>query len=287
MKHHTDIVQLLEQYRSYALEKAIDFDRFNRYALTYHSTRLEGSTLTEIETQVLLSEGTTPKGKPLMHSLMVQDHFNALAFVIDTSKAKKPVSVPLVQQINALTMKHTGSTNRTALGDVDASTGAFRKGNASVGSRYFVNYDKVGQMTTRLVEKLQGDLRGKKTLPAILETSFKAHFDLVSIHPFYDGNGRTSRLLMNYIQSLFQLPLARVFSEDRATYIQVLEDTRNKKDMGIFVGFMYDQYYKLLVQEIRKYQDILRAAEKGAWYPLIFLAILLLQTILPQILQER
>ncbi|MEO6328537.1 MAG: Fic family protein [Ginsengibacter sp.] len=49
-----------------------------------------------------------------------------------------------------------------------------------------------------------------------LNTSIDAHFDLVTLHPFYDGNGRTSRLLMNYLQLQANLPMAIVFKEDKA-----------------------------------------------------------------------
>jgi Fic family protein len=48
-----------------------------------------------------------------------------------------------------------------------------------------------------------------------LELSFAAHFNHVTIHPFYDSNGRTSRLLMNFIQQFSSLPLAIVFKEDK------------------------------------------------------------------------
>ena len=167
-------------------------------------------------------------------------------------------------------MTHTGKTYNTILGNIDSSTGAFRKGNVSAGSSYFVHYDKVETMTTRLAKKLQALLCREKGEMAILETSFIAHFDLVSIHPFYDGNGRTSRLMMNYIQSLRGLPLARVFSEDKVAYIEALEDTRNKKDLDVFISFMFSQYGKMLHLEIEKYLRIIKDEKGGKGYSLIF-----------------
>ncbi len=76
------ITALLEKFKSLNLSANIDFDKFNQYGITHHSTKIEGSTLTEIETLLLLNEGITPAGKHLLHSLMVQDHFKALLFVI-------------------------------------------------------------------------------------------------------------------------------------------------------------------------------------------------------------
>jgi len=53
--------------------------------------------------------------------------------------------------------------------------------------------------TTKLASSLNEKIKTVSTVQEKIEISFAAHFDLVSIHPFYDGNGRTSRLLMNYI----------------------------------------------------------------------------------------
>lgn len=97
------------------------------------------------------------------------------------------------------------------LGEIDASQGMFRKGNVSAGGSYFVNYDKVEPYTLSLTKKLQASIEQELTVEEKLQLSFSTHFDLVSIHPFYDGNGRTSRLLMNFIQQYFHLPLAIVY----------------------------------------------------------------------------
>lgn len=76
------------------------------------------------------------------------------------------------------------------------------------------------------------------------------HLCIAMIHPFEDRNGRTSRLLMNYIQARFNLPLSIVFKQDRIKYVEALESTRNKEDILIFYRFMYDQYGKFLKSEI-------------------------------------
>ena len=266
-----DIAQLITKYRSYELSKSIDYDKFNYYAITHHSTSIEGSTLTEIDTQLLLDEGLTPKGKPLVHSLMTQDHYNALVYIIGEAKKETGISLKFVQYLNALVMKSTGKVYNTVLGNVDASKGEFRKGNVYAGNRYFVNYDKVLPLTEKLVKSLQKELKDKNNEQTILELSFMAHFDLVSIHPFYDGNGRTSRLLMNYIQALYNLPLAIVFKEDKAAYYEALESTRTKEDNTIFIEFMNGQYQKFLEGEIKKYEALKDDGKsKGKGFSFVF-----------------
>src|SRR5580692_11234931 len=93
---------LLSRYNTLNLKDVLDHERFNEYAIVHHSSSIEGSTLTEIETRLLLEEDVTPKGKPLIHSLMVKDHYAALRYVINAAAAKKNITVEFIQQINAL-----------------------------------------------------------------------------------------------------------------------------------------------------------------------------------------
>lgn len=249
-----DIEKILADYQSLHLNEVIDHDRFNQYSIVHHSSTIEGSTLTENETRVLLEEGITPNGKPLEHSLMVKHHYDALLFTLAAANKKQALNAVFVQAINAQVMRHTGKVYNTVFGEIDASKGMWRKGNVSAGGSYFVGYDKVESYTKSLCEKLTAALNTASTIQEQLQLSFSAHFDLVSIHPFYDGNGRTSRLLMNYIQAYFQLPLALVFKEDKAAYYTALQDTRKTEDIEVFYNFMFSQYQKFLEEEIAQFR---------------------------------
>ncbi|MEO6814559.1 MAG: Fic family protein [Ginsengibacter sp.] len=252
--YETDIISLIEKFNSLQLSKNIDFDKFNQYAITHHSTTIEGSTLTEIETRLLLDEGITPKGKPLLHSLMVQDHYTTLLFVIQSAKENKVITSEFIQQINAHVLKQTGTIYQTVFGELDSSKGVFRKGNVSAGNAYFVNFDKVPNLVKDLCSKIEN--ADKKSVLDQLNLSIDTHFNLVTIHPFYDGNGRTSRLLMNYLQLFFHLPMAIVFKEDKAEYFEASQQTRQKNNIEIFRGFMYGQYAKYLTLEIEKFEKM-------------------------------
>lgn len=202
-KMNQQIAITINQYQQLNLSQTIDYDKFNQYAIVHHSTTIEGSTLTEVETRLLIEEGITPKGKPLLHSLMVQDHFNALLFILKSVNQKQVIDSTFIKASNSHVINKTGSVYQTVFGELDAAEGVFRKGNDSAGNSYFVVYDKV----EILVEKLCATLRQKLPITTTVEEqlllSFDAHFDLVTIHPFYNGNGRTSRLLMNFIQLYF------------------------------------------------------------------------------------
>ena len=265
------VVKLLEQYEQYNLSDIIDYDKFNSFVIVHHSSSIEGSTLSEVETRLLLDENVTPKGKPLEHSLMTRDHYSALQFILQAAKSRREITPEFIQQINDHVMRSTGRVYNTPLGTVDASRGEFRKGNVSAGGSYFVNYSKVEGLVNELSKELNSQLSSCKTTIARLELSFMAHFNLVSIHPFYDGNGRTSRLLMNYIQKINDLPLAIVYKENKADYFTALDETRKENDPSTFKEFMYAQYEKYLKEEIRKYQKLQQSKNRGvSGHPLLF-----------------
>lgn len=248
------IKSIIAEYQSLNLHDVIDYDKFNQFSIVHHSSSIEGSTLTENETRLLLEEGITPKGKPLEHSLMVKDHYDALLYVLNAAGKKTPVTTDFIQSINAKVMKHTGGLYNTVFGEIDASKGMFRKGNVSAGGSYFVNFEKAERYTNELADRLANNLSTANSIEDQLTLSFIAHFDLVSIHPFYDGNGRTSRLLMNYVQNYYQLPLAIVYQEDKVDYYDALQEARKQENISIFIDFMLEQYKKFLLNEMQQFR---------------------------------
>ncbi len=196
---------------------------------------------------------------------MVQDHFKALQFIISAAKSKATFSPQFICEVNASALNNTGNVYQTIFGEIDASKGMYRKGNVSAGNSYFVNFDKVERLVKELSEKVNEKLKDAQTIEAKLNLSFDVHFELVTIHPFYDGNGRTSRLLMNYIQLIFSLPMAIVFKEHKALYFEALQETRQKEDISIFRKFMYVQYEKYLQTEIDKFENELGSGKARAY----------------------
>jgi Fic family protein len=96
---------------------------------------------------------------------------------------------------------------------------------------------------------------------SVYELSFWAHYELVTIHPWADGNGRTCRLLMNLLQWEFGVLSTKVLKEDKAEYIQALIDTRESEDIAVFVDCMtrlhcqhlqtdIDQFVKSTAEEV-------------------------------------
>ena len=246
--------EIVIKYENYLSKGIIDYEKFNQFAITHHSSAIEGTTLTLLETQLLLSEDVTAN-KPFLHHMMIKDHYNALLFVLEKAKSKQNLSIDLIQKINAEVMKNTGGFVNTILGNYDISKGEFRKSSVVAGNHIFVDAKKVIPMTENLVKEVNQKLNEKLTLKEKYELSFDAHFNLVSIHPFGDGNGRTSRLLMNYIQTVLEIPMTLIFQDEKLNYIKALEETRKKEDISIFRKFMFNQLERFLKEEITKFES--------------------------------
>ncbi len=90
-------------------------------------------------------------------------------------------------------------------------------------------------------------------IAAIYELSFWAHYELVTIHPWADGNGRTCRLLMNLLKMEFGVLPTKVLKEDKAEYIQALIDTREEENIDIFIDCMTELHCRHLQSDIDQY----------------------------------
>lgn len=90
--------------------------------------------------------------------------------------------------------------------------------------------------------------------------SFEAHYRLVTIHPWADGNGRMARLVMNHIQFEFGLIPAKVLKEDKGDYINALIATREADDITVFLNFMAGEMIKTLSADIEAF---LKSMDEG------------------------
>jgi Fic family protein len=242
----------LNLFKKSGIPDSVNFEVMNEILISHHSTAIEGSSLTEQESRLLLLEGITAPGKPLSEHNMVMDHQKALVFTLEQATQKTPVTNELIQKINALVMKNTGGEIHSIAGSHDSSKGDFRRSMVHVGDRYFSNYQKVPGEVAEVCKFINDNVKKTVDTVAVYNLAFDIHFNLVSIHPFADGNGRTSRLMSNYVLHYHNLPLSIVFKEDRGSYFQALEDTRKNSNIQIFRDFMFLQQEKYFLGEIQK-----------------------------------
>lgn len=216
----------LDRYRPINREKmAIITEKLN-LEWTYHSNAIEGNTLTLAETQFFLREGLTVEGKPLEDFVAARNHHQAIQYLQEC--LDRSISEALVREIHGLLLRGIDSITIGTGSDAFEKAvypGTYKYDNNHVllpdGSiHWYCDHLQVPGEMERLIqwyEQQQGKLH-----PIELAAGF--HHRLVAIHPFTDGNGRVSRLVMNLILMQHQYPPAVIRNEERRAYFAALRD---------------------------------------------------------------
>ena len=253
------IDEALKAYLASGVEDQVDYQKFYLYSIVTHSTAIEGSTVTEIENQLLFDEGITAKGRSLTEQMMNVDLKDAYLHAFRIA-AENPTYTPqLLQQLSALVMRRTGSEYSTIAGHFDSSKGEFRLCNVSagIGGRSYLAYNKVSRAVDGFCEWLNKEIANvdKTDIAACYRLNFEAHFRLVTIHPWVDDNGRTTRLVMNMIQRQLGLVPSIVRKDDKGEYIQSLVDSRENDDSTIAQDMMLRHHINNLKRRVLQYQE--------------------------------
>lgn len=244
--------KLRKQYIDEGIMDSIDHEKFCMMSIVYNSSKIEGCSLTETDTRVLLENNITAHGKPLTDHLMVKDHYHAFLKIKEEAAKKRSFSIDFLKDVNALVMQSTGGIVRAMAGDFDTSKGELRRVQVYVEKKYFPDFAKVPELLKKMIENVNTRIDKVQNIN-ILKLAADVHFNFVNIHPFGDGNGRTARLLMNYIQLYHNEPLVKIFSEDRAEYIDCLNLAEENEDIDVFRDFVCRQQIKFYELELEKF----------------------------------
>lgn len=249
----------VERYRAMGIDQQLDYDKFYLYSIITHSTAIEGSTITELENQIMFDNGISLKGKSIVEQNMNLDLKSAYEQAIVFARSHDDVTVERLKQLSALTMKNTGSTYHTMLGDFSSANGDLRLLNvtAGVGGKSYMSFNKVPMKLEELCVAINEQRRkaAKMSIQDLYNLSFDAHFHLVTIHPWADGNGRMARLLMNWLQIEFGLIPSRIFTDEKEDYIKALVETREAEDIEVFRSFMTNSLIHHLNKDIIAYEQ--------------------------------
>lgn len=253
------IAETLRAYLASGVEDQVDYQKFYLYSIVTHSTAIEGSTVTEIENQLLFDEGIAAKGRSLTEQMMNIDLKDAYLHAFRIASNNPQYTPPLLQQLSALVLRRTGSQYSTIAGQFDSSKGEFRLCNVSagMGGRSYLAYNKVPHAVDDFCRWLNDEIAkvNIEDIAACYRLSFEAHFRLVTIHPWVDGNGRTTRLIMNMIQRQLDLIPSIVRKEDKGEYIQSLVDSRENDDSTIAQDVMLRHHIANLNRRTLQYQE--------------------------------
>lgn len=206
----------------------------NEILFSCHSCGIEGSSFSVEDTRALFEEGLGyyPVGKSLLECQEMSDHFAAYEWM--HKHLDHDFDVDLMKTVNRLLTLHT--LQYKAIG---ATPGDFTTVDMAAGDTVFGDHERLIAQVPKLMSSTAKAIENKQAHPMILAGRFHGFFEY--LHPFRDGNGRTGRLLSNFILLQFGLPELIIRKEDRAEYIGALRQIRVENTDEYLISFFFSK----------------------------------------------
>ena len=223
--------RIKEEYKARKLPPSAQEKELENFAIrfTYDTNRIEGSTLTFRETSMLLEKGITPNAKPLRDVKEAEAHGKIFYEILDY---RKDLSLDTVLYFHKTLFDDTKK-------DI---AGKIRQHQVTIaGSKFVPPYP--AEVYPLLMDFFRWYRKNKDRIHPV-ELAALVHLKLVTIHPFADGNGRISRLMMNFVLNNHGFPLLNIPYEKRAGYYSSLERSQIRKDDTVFLQWFFKTYLK-------------------------------------------
>lgn len=233
----------LDQLRPLRLEHVMALKDYFKIGLTYTSNALEGNSLTETETKIVIEDGLTIGGKPLKDHMEAVGHADAYDFMLSLTNRRK------------LTERHIRHLHRLFYRRIDEKeAGRYRTVPVFItGSKHLP--PAAAQVPVRMRTFCRA-IPGKRKQLHPMDFAAWLHFRLVNIHPFIDGNGRTARLMMNVALLQDSYPIVIIPPILRREYIDTLESCHGmKREPEPFFNFIA----RAAIESLRDYLRLLRS----------------------------
>jgi Fic family protein len=201
----------LDSFRPLSPTVVAELKKLYDVRFTYHSNAIEGNTLTQRETELVLETGITIGGKTLREHLEVIGHRDAINYIETLMQSDTPIGEWEIKQIHALILRAI----------VPEEAGRYRQLEVkAAGTEYlYPPHYLLNDLMPEFIQWLNSaNIRSLHPL----EYAAEAHLRFVSIHPFRDGNGRTGRLLMNLLLLRAGYPIVVISNQVRAAYINAI-----------------------------------------------------------------
>lgn len=195
----------------------------------YHSNHLEGNSLTYGETKALILFGLTAQGKPLKDHFEITGHDEAVKWIEDIVKEERPLTENFIRELHTLLLKESYekksissegiiTTRRITIGKYKTAANHVLTQTGEI--FYFATPEETPAKMGDLMTWYQEEQSESDVQPILLAAEF--HYRFIRIHPFDDGNGRTARLIMNFILMRFGYPPVIIRTDDKENYFNVL-----------------------------------------------------------------
>ena len=221
----------IERYKKKGYDAQADYQKHCLYSIITHSTALEGSSLTEMENELLLDKGISTGGKTMAEQLMNQNLKRAYEESIVLAERHEPFTVEGLNKLYRLiTPPVSSDIEEPLLSHADAQT-------------------ELREFCEWLNRQRAFDLSPADRY----DLSFEAHYHILTIHPWTEGNGLMARLIMNQIQFEYHLLPSKVLVEDKGAYLKALTVTGDSDDITHFLDFMANETVKSISSDMDTY----------------------------------
>ncbi len=204
---------------------------YNEVRFSAHSCAIEGNSFTVDDTRILREQGMAmiPVGRSLLECTEMADHFRAFDYMV--SHLDSPFDEALLKEINRLVTEHTLSYRVP-----QAIPGEYTQEDMAAGDTIFGDHETLVARVPSLMASTEKALHDGQH-PMIVAAKWHGYYEY--LHPFRDGNGRTGRLLSNFLLLRAHHPLLIIDIKDRAAYIAALRQIRTEGTDEHLVSFFF------------------------------------------------
>ncbi len=242
--------RLRQEYQSQIVDKMDrdDYTRYNEVLFSTHSCAIEGNSFSVDDTRELKEKGLgmIPAGKTLFEAFEMLDHFDAFEYVMQHNK--QPLDEALLKEINRRVTCHT-LTYRSP----DAVPGEYTTTDMAAGDTVFGDHETLIARVPSLLNSTEKAISSNSIHPMIISARFHGFFEY--LHPFRDGNGRTGRLLSNYILLRMCHPILVIPSDCRQEYISALKMIRTEATDEHLVHFFFKMAMQRMTDELTQKKE--------------------------------
>lgn len=222
-----------------------EYTKYNEVLFSTHSCAIEGNSFSVDDTRELKEKGLgmIPAGKTLFEAFEMLDHFEAFEYVMQN--AQHPLDEALLKEINKRVTLHTISYRSP-----EAIPGEYTTTDMAAGDTVFGDHEQLIAKVPKLLESTEKAIASAAVYPMILAARFHGFYEY--LHPFRDGNGRTGRLVSNYILLRSGHPLLIIPSEARQEYISALRMIRTEATDEHLVRFFFKMAMRRMEDELKQ-----------------------------------
>lgn len=222
-----------------------EYIKYNEVLFSTHSCAIEGNSFSVDDTRELKEKGLgmIPAGKTLFEAFEMLDHFEAFEYMMQNTQ--HPIDEELLKEINKRVTRHTLSYHAP-----EAVAGEYTTTDMTAGDTVFGNHKELIARVPKLLESTEEAIVAANVHPMILAARFHGFYEY--LHPFRDGNGRTGRLVSNYILLRMGHPLLIIPSENRKEYIAALRMIRTEATDEHLIRFFFKMATRRMEEELKQ-----------------------------------